>query len=247
MFYMKKIIFKMRFIRKIFRMFGWDINRYDHLSSTYVQLVRLFKELDVGSFIDIGANIGQFSEEIRQHGYSGNILSFEPIQACHTELVNKTNIDLNWIVAERSAIGGEDGLVKINVSHNRVSSSILPMTSTHTKAAENSYYMAEEAVRLNRLDTALESYSSVKPPYFLKIDVQGYEWNVLNGASNTISQTVGLIIELSLVELYSGQHLWIDIVLRLEKLGFTLWSVQRGFSDRKTGQLLQLDAIFLKK
>jgi hypothetical protein len=50
-----------------------------------------------------------------------------------------------------------------------------------------------------------------------------------------------------LVPLYEGQHLYKDLILRLEKEGFILWSLQRGFGDKRDGRTPQIDTVFLKK
>ena len=82
---------------------------------------------------------------------------------------------------------------------------------------------------------------------FIKIDTQGYESQVLDGAFKTLKKTKGVLCELSLIPLYEGQDIWIDLILRLEKEGFELWSLERGFTDRRDGRTLQVDGVFLKK
>ena len=87
---------------------------------------------------------------------------------------------------------------------------------------------------------------TVEPLPFLKIDTQGYEWQVLDGARESLSQCQGVLCELSLVPLYEGQCLWMEMIQRLESGGFTLWSIQKGFTDLRDGRTLQVDAIFLR-
>jgi hypothetical protein len=83
--------------------------------------------------------------------------------------------------------------------------------------------------------------------YFIKIDTQGFEWQVLEGASETLKNATGVLCELSLVPLYEGQRLWLEIVERLKLEGFTLWSLQQVFCDKRSGRSLQVDAIFFKE
>jgi hypothetical protein len=73
------------------------------------------------------------------------------------------------------------------------------------------------------------------------------EWQVLDGACETLQQACGVICELSLVSLYEGQKLWRDIVDRLDREGFMLWGLHKGFVDPRTGQQLQADGIFLRR
>ena len=56
---------------------------------------------------------------------------------------------------------------------------------------------------------------------------------------------MGFIIETSIIKLYEGETLWVEIVKYLEKLGYKVWSIERGFSNKKTNQVFQLDIIFI--
>ncbi len=82
--------------------------------------------------------------------------------------------------------------------------------------------------------------------YIVKIDTQGFEWQVFDGAAETLRNAQGVICELSLVPLYEGQRLWRDIIDRLEGEGFTLWALLRGFTDSRNGRSMQVDAVFLR-
>ena len=63
----------------------------------------------------------------------------------------------------------------------------------------------------------------------------------------TLKQAKGVLCELSLVPLYHEQRLWRDIVDRLDQQGFMLWALQKGFTDPKTCQSLQMGGIFVRK
>ena len=76
------------------------------------------------------------------------------------------------------------------------------------------------------------------------IDTQGFEWEVLDGASDTFVRARGVLCELSLVPLYEGQRLWLDLIERLESAGFVHWSFPKGLTDPRDGRTLQVDAIF---
>ncbi len=121
------------------------------------------------------------------------------------------------------------------------------MLESHSSAAVGSAYIDSERVPIAKLDTIASRYLNQKSKLFIKIDTQGFEWQVLDGASETLKQALGVLCELSLVPLYGGQRLWRDIVDRLETEGFMLWALQRGFTDPRTGQSLQMDGIFLRR
>ena len=99
---------------------------------------------------------------------------------------------------------------------------------------------------MHRLDAVAAQYVSKVQNPFVKIDTQGFEWQVLNGAPETRMRTRGIMVELSLIPLYSGQRLWRDVVDRLELDGFALWAIQPGFVDPRNGRTLQVDAVFFR-
>ena len=80
---------------------------------------------------------------------------------------------------------------------------------------------------------------------YLKIDTQGYEESVLNGAKDLLPKVKLVQLEISLVPLYEGQILFIDMINKMKGLGFSVFSIIPGFKDPLTGQLLQCDCIFL--
>lgn len=234
-------------IKKLFNLVGLHICKLNPTSSHGYQTVQTLKAHDINVLFDVGANIGQFVSELRMYGYTGKIISFEPLPQAYESLTLQAGQDANWIVHSRCAVGASIGEIEMNVSRNLVSSSILPMLSVHENAAPESRYTHTEQVPLITLDSVLEEYTSLSDNVFIKIDTQGYEWAVLDGASQALKQSKGLLLELSLVRLYDGQRLWTDYIERLKEVGMSLYSIQPGFSEPKTGQTLQVDGIFFKK
>jgi FkbM family methyltransferase len=173
-------------------------------------------------------------------------VSFEPLSTAHRELAAAAASDPLWSVHERCALGDREGLVELNVAGNSVSSSILDMAAAHAAAAPGSAYVGREETALVTLDSIAQRYLGGSQRPFLKIDTQGFEWQVLTGAEHTLPSMHGVLCELSLVVLYEGQHLWREMVDRLEGAGFTLWGLQPSFMDRR-GRNLQSDAIFFRE
>jgi len=235
-----------KLIKKIFYKFGIDIHGLNVYKNHTYQLLTIFETLKVNRVLDIGANSGQFIQEIRQMGYRGSVVSFEPLSSAYKILLKNSLSDPSWLVYERCAIGSCDGSAVINISGNSVSSSILQMNEAHKSAEIRSIYMGSEEVRTYKLDSIYENLQNNFKD-FIKIDTQGFEWEVLLGATKTLNNVLGILVETSFIELYSGQKLWLEIIQYLELRGFQLWALQPGFMDSKTGQLLQADVIFIRK
>jgi hypothetical protein len=81
----------------------------------------------------------------------------------------------------------------------------------------------------------------------VKIDTQGYEKNVIDGATASLDKIKVFQLEMSIFPLYENEMLYLDMIQYLDNKGFQLFTLENGFSDPKTGQLLQLDGIFVNK
>jgi FkbM family methyltransferase len=234
------------FVKNIFHKCGIDIRKLNAASNPSFQLLKAFEEFRVDLVFDIGANVGQFAIELRNIGYDGRIVSFEPLSDAHAQLSRVALSDKKWEIHKRGAIGDTNGNIKINISGNSVSSSILPILDVHSLAASGSAYISQESTPIYTLDCVAIDYIAPSSNVFIKLDTQGFEWQVLNGGQETLKQACGVLLELSLIPLYEGQKLWQEMIERLNREGFTLWSIQQGFTDFKTGRSLQIDAIFFR-
>ncbi|KAF0185753.1 MAG: FkbM family methyltransferase [Nitrospirae bacterium] len=225
---------------------GIEAHRFHPGTSPLARQMVALRAFGVDVVLDIGANDGQYAKELRTGGYAGHIVSFEPLTAAHCYLLQKSKSDPRWQVHPRCALGDRTGEIELNIAGNSVSSSILPMLATHSNAAPESAYLGHEPVSLITLDSVAPSYIEGAQAPFLKIDTQGYEWHVLDGALATLPRLRGLQMELSLVPLYEGQRLWRDCIDRLEAEGFVLWSLQPVFVDPVNGRTLQWDGLFFR-
>jgi FkbM family methyltransferase len=235
-----------RLVRSLFLRAGLDLHRLTPGADPYVQLHYALRANAIDLVLDVGANTGQFASGLMEIGYNGRIVSFEPLSAAHAKLSAAAKHVPAWVVHRQCAIGDRDGETEINVAGNSVSSSVLPMTDKHATAAPGSAYVGRETVPMFRLDSVSGPYLRGAANPFLKIDTQGFEWQVLEGARATLPQIKGILCEMSLVPLYSGQRLWKDTLDKIEGAGFSLWALQTGLVDPRDGRTLQMDGIFFR-
>ena len=233
-------------VKKLMRSTGYDLHRYNPSSSQACQLEHTLRNHKIDLVLDVGANVGQFAKGLREVGYNDRIVSFEPLIDAHHILSKAARGPKGWEVHKRCAIGDINGTIQINVSGNSVSSSVLPMLKGHSDAAPESAFTRSEETPINTLDSVSAPYMTARNSILIKIDTQGFEWQVLDGAPQTIKRARGVMIELSIVQLYSGQRLWQEIFQRLESEGFRLWSLNPAFIDPRDGRTLQLDGIFFR-
>ena len=230
--------------QRLFRSAGYELRRYQPTSSERAQLMTILNHHGVDLVFDVGANTGGFGRHLRELGYRGRMVSFEPLKSAHDKLLSTTERDKLWSVSMRSAIGAESGEVELHIAANSESSSVLEMCDAHSRAAPESHYVGHETVPLRTLDSLAGEYLGNDTKLFLKIDTQGFEEQVLRGAAKTLSRAFVVQLELSLVELYADQRLMPDMVELMKGIGFDLWGMSPVFSDPGSGRVLQMDGIF---
>jgi FkbM family methyltransferase len=195
--------------------------------------------------LDVGANSGQYGKEVRARGFRGRIISFEPLPDAFAILRETARRDPLWEVRQLG-LGATDGSGMLNVAGNSVSSSFLPMTRRHMEAAPMSSYTHAIEARVARLDS-LESEVLSSPRTHLKLDVQGYEMEVLGGSVSSLSKVATVEVEVAFEPLYEGQPSMAEILRYLDEHGFQLVWLERSLLEPRTGFALQGDALFRRR
>lgn len=231
------------FVRKIINPIKIDIVRYPN--SDLTRRIKLFKDFKINKVLDVGANKGQYAKLIRKIGFEGKIVSFEPLSEAYKILTRASVKDKKW-KAYNFALGDTEETSIINVSENLFSSSLLNMTPSHLESAPKSNYRDTEEVSVKTLNKVFNDVVDKDDVVFLKLDVQGFEENVIKGASDVLSKVKGIQIEMSLLELYEGEILYREMINLLESYGYELFSLENGFQNKDTGRLLQVDGIFFR-
>jgi FkbM family methyltransferase len=210
-----------------------------------VRIVSAMRWLDVDTVVDVGANIGQYADALRSSGFGGRIISFEPLADAYAQLAQRAGKDPRW-TAVCSAVGAEPGSLEIHIAANSHSSSVLPMNDAHLSAAPHSRTVGSQRVPVTTLADVAAEHAVVPERTLLKIDTQGYEKPVLDGAGELLAQFALVQLELSFVPLYDGQALYPELVERLSALGFEWYGVDAAFVDPRTGRMLQVDGLFAR-
>jgi len=234
------------FAKQQLRRLGYTAGRYDAGLDPLAVRQSFFDRLELNVVFDVGANTGQYANMLRNHGYGGRIVSFEPMAVAFGALQNRARGDPRWTTL-CCAVGDTAGESTINVAGNSWSSSLLAMTPRHTQAAPASAFVQQERIRVVRLDDVFADHVRDGDRVYLKIDTQGYTAKVLDGAGSSLQRIVGLEVEMSLVPLYEGEPLIGEIITRLYAHGFTLALIKPEFTDRSSGQQLQVDGIFVRQ
>ena len=207
---------------------------------------KLLHHFGITKILDVGANTGQYALELRKINFEGDIISFEPIISVFKELKNNLSNDIKF-TPKNFALGDKNETKIINIAKNFASSSFFERTKYMEENAKQTEYVSEEKVQIKILDDFYDTICKPSDVVFLKLDTQGYEKNILNGSLESLKKIKGIQIELALKPTYVGAPDFKEIFTIIENLGFKLYSLEDGFEDPVTGQLLEMDGIFFRE
>ena len=234
-------------INSFLKLFNLQLNRIALSNNFYYHIVKTLNFYNIDLVLDIGANEGQFAKKIIEYGYKKEILSFEPIKSVHKQLLINSKRFQTWKVHKRCAFGKKNGLKKINISKNSVSSSFLEVNKRHLDIEPGAEFVKQENTKVISLNKFLNKKRFNNKKIFIKIDTQGYEKNIILGGKKILNRITGVMIEASIAKVYKSEALYLEMIKLLNKFGFKVWSIERGFGNKKTGQVFQMDIIFIKK
>jgi FkbM family methyltransferase len=212
-----------------------DFNQWCHL-------IDLIGRLEINVVLDVGANRGFFSKHLRMSGYGGRLISFEPIPEDQARIRVLAANDPSWTVcgyALGSASGCQD--FHVHISENETTlSSFLPLKAR----AEASRTVSVDVHRLDQvLPELIRGIGS--PRIFLKMDTQGFDGQVFEGASGCMDQIMGIQSEISVVPLYEGMPRYTDSLARYEQRGFELRNLF-VVSRTADGRVLEYDCVMAR-
>jgi len=212
------------------------------------RIVQLLALHDVDAVIDVGANEGQYAGRLRSAGYRGPIVSIEPGAEAHAALSATAADDPDWRVAPRMALGERAGEATLHLSNRSDMNSLKPMAAVTGEAFPKALAAGTETVAVARLDAVFDDLAGKQARRaFVKIDTQGFEAEVLRGATGALDRIAGFQLELSLLPLYEGEATYLAVLQQLDGLGYELHLVLSGNFSRRLGRQLQFDGIFFRR
>ena len=226
-----------RVIRSIYKRLG-----IIHLGRRRVRdLIDFIEDRQIDLVIDVGANIGQFGESLRDGGYQGRIVSFEPIESAFQTLAKKAAGDSKWEV-HHCGLGAAAGTANLHVSELSVFSSILNMTSA---AGLHDSRMAVDHVEEVPIQTLDQVAAGLSGKILLKIDTQGYERQVIEGGQQTIPRMLGILLELPIIHVYDGEWSFHEALKFMAGMGFVPAQIQPvGYHGIDKVSAVEFDCLF---
>lgn len=221
-----------------------DISQSSYDFAYLRKVLLCLSELSISTVIDVGANEGQFASLLRRSGYTGRIISFEPLTAARRLLEDLASSDAAWEVFP-NALGSKNESLTLHQTASSVMSSFRFPTSIHLDALPTSKIVSQESVEVRCLDDLLpqlEIHDSSR--VFLKVDTQGYDLEVLRGASQLISRVPLIQTELAFRNIYQEAPSFLSLIEFMESSNYRIVSLHPVVFHSQSGDLLQSDALW---
>jgi FkbM family methyltransferase len=202
------------------------------------------QEMNINTVIDVGASHGDSVEIYHAMFPSANIFSFEPLKDSYKKLEAR-KATVKTLKTFNFALGAKAEKVQMHRNEFTPSSSLLKMNQVHKETFPFTSGEVLEEIEVKTLDSVADEIT-LKSNVLLKLDVQGFEENVLRGGLETLKQVKVIIIEMSFVELYSGQPMFDKIYRLLAETGFVYSGSWHQLRSPKDGRILQQNGIFLR-
>jgi len=238
-----------RGIQSVLNRLGYQVLQYPAPHSYERHIRELLLGLDVNCVIDVGAHKGEFYRLLRQTGYSGTIVSFEPLPDSFVQLRREAAGDQNWR-GYNLALGTETGLKSINVPHSTGFTSFLrPNTYCEERFPHVRWEGRTVDVRIERLETLYPEVVNgiARPRVFLKMDTQGWDIRVLEGAGAVLPDVVMLQSEVSMIPIYDGMSSIIEAIAHYNALGFEVTNLFPVTFDGEGIRVVEYDCVMRRR
>lgn len=233
--------------KRAFGRLGYDIvgSHFGFVPGPFI--VRLLRSLSVGTVLDVGARFGDYGAWLREWGYHGEIISFEPVQSNFEILERVAARDARWS-ARRVALGNTTTSDQINVFHDTSLSSFRSINAYgEEQFADQASVAHTEEVAVRRLDDIFRHLRrGAAPTLFLKTDTQGNDMDVIEGAKGLIDLVAGLQVEVAIKPIYDDIPTYETVVPQLRLLGFELAGVFPVARDQQ-GHIIELDCVMVRR
>jgi FkbM family methyltransferase len=231
-----------RFVRSALRRRGYDVVPTQPFGA---ELVALLRRLDIDCVLDVGAFTGTYGRMLRELGYRGRIVSFEPASENFDALVREAAGDPAW-ETRRVGVGRAPGRLDLLLTGSAGCNSFLE---------PNAFAMGElprmfgrkgvETVEVTTIDEAFDDATRGARAVFLKVDTQGYDLEVIRGAEASLPRVAALQVELALQRTYEGQPGYIEVLAELAEVGFAPAQLTPTYRDSH-GRIAECDCVLVR-
>ena len=227
-------------VTKLLKYNLWRKGLLNGIAAT-IELENMVKDINPETIIDIGSNKGQFIMLIEQLFSNKIIYSFEPLVEALEIQKRFFNYKKN-IFFYNFALGSNPSTKEFFITKRMDSSSFFKINKIKNKNYE---IQSKKNIQIFTLDEVMVN-KEIPKPILLKIDVQGYELEVLKGSDKILSKIDYLLIEVTDSEMYINQPISTEIIEYLKNKNFHIIKENVHLKIDNTN-IVQKDLLFKKK
>ena len=243
-------------IGRIARARGYEIIPCYQLPQTplALHLQEVFARLEIDLVVDVGAHFGEYARFLRDVvGYTGSIISVEPIGKNFEILKRAHGADHNWFGAN-IALGPQNAKMAINVTKDTQFASFQKPSRTGLLSTGNAQMCADasvertEEVEVRRLDELLAEHCRERPnaKVYLKLDTQGFDLQVIAGIGDWENRILAMQSEISMIALYEDMPTFAESIETFRGLGFEVTGLFPVSRDEKL-RVIEFDCTLISK
>ncbi|MFZ3565812.1 FkbM family methyltransferase [Streptomyces sp. BH097] len=223
---------------------GFQKAAADYLGARHV--AAMLESYGVNCVFDVGANVGQYGRRLREFGYTGRIVSFEPVPRFLERLRERAEGDPDWHVVP-CGLGRVNTVQPMHVEWQTMSS-LLPPSDYGNTRYKRFVKGGTEDIQVCRLDEVMDKalIGIDNPQPYLKMDTQGYDLEVFAGAGERISEFVGMQSEVALLRIYEGSPRMSEALAEYEQQGFEVTGMYPVTREISTGRVLEFDCVMMR-
>jgi FkbM family methyltransferase len=218
-------------------------------NSLEAHLRLLFAAKRIGVVLDVGGHWGEYGSRLRALGYAGRIVSFEPVAATYQRLQARAATDPAW-TTHQYALGATEGGADINIpAADDFASLLQPTAYAVQRFGPVVAVQRTERIAVKRLDRVFRECAS-RPAgsgVLLKVDAQGTDLDVVDGAAAVLPEIDAIQLELSVIPLYQGASSFLTAAQRLSELGYDLSGLFPVSRDGDRLRLIDADCVFVRR
>jgi FkbM family methyltransferase len=229
------------------RWHGLEIGRANPDTSIPFFVAMLCDHLQINCVFDVGAHVGQFARALRHHGYRGRIVSFEPVPSAYNMLERYAERDEAWWT-QQLALGAQEQRLPMQMHGDTATTSSFRAATLYGRQNLPSMRNVQvEDVIVTRLDAVFAKYTESigEPRVYLKLDTQGWDLEVLKGATGCLHHIQALQSEMSVKPLYEGTSDYTVSIGAIRSLGFEISTILPVFRDSRL-QLAEFDCVMVR-
>ncbi|WP_165820986.1 FkbM family methyltransferase [Nocardioides gansuensis] len=199
----------------------------------------------IAEVLDVGANVGQYAALLRQAGFTGRVVSVEPLPSALERLTARAAGDPRWDVLA-AAVGRAPGRATLHEARNSYSSTLSSPTAALLATDPAAETVTRHEVPVTTVAELVAAHGLTPARLLLKVDTEGHEGEVLDGTGDLLDSVAAVQLELCHVELYAGQLLAPELTARLAAHGLEPWTWEAGRCG-DDGRLLLCDTLFVRR